>query len=549
MYADREEALRRSQVSEIAVPPPTVTAEERERQLQEELRRRAADSRRDPRDPSGMYDTYAPSSSPDTRRASRRRGDDYDDERYSYRAPRGYDSTDGHWREDAGGRALSPSAGPRHRRGGRRHEYADDAVRSRRRSRSPPGARGSRLPPYGAEYEVKSVFCSELDSRVGQFDLGDFFEGNLGPGTVVDAQLAVDDRTGTSLGIGYVELASAELVPRALELSGKRMFGWPISVQPAEAARKNPIVTMYEPPRSTVPPSTAAIPNTSSPSLSETAFVSSSSSVSAPTGPIMPPSTHSGATVSGGDAMGASAVTADPEARLYVGNLHYDITAQHVRVVFEPFGHLDEVEVCYNHMTGKSKGFAFVQFRNVHEAKQAMEQLNGFELAGRAMRVGPVNARGQGSSERSGSGRYDVPDSDHDAVPMPPPTGGNGESSGSASDKRFALMEKLARTDPENHAQRRPASIPEATSAAILLRHMFDPAEETEPHWHVDLREDVRAECERHGTVESVFVDTSSRDGEVYVCFATTDDAQRARASLQGRFFGGKRVEASLYVS
>ena len=74
------------------------------------------------------------------------------------------------------------------------------------------------------------MFCSELDSRVGQFDLGDFFEGNLGPGTVVDAQLAVDDRTGTSLGIGYVELASAELVPRALELSGKRMFGWPISV-------------------------------------------------------------------------------------------------------------------------------------------------------------------------------------------------------------------------------------------------------------------------------------------------------------------------------
>ena len=91
MYADREEALRRSQVSEYAVPPPTVTAEERERQLQEELRRRAADSRRDPRDPTGMYDTYAPSSSPDTRRASRRRGDDYDDERYSYRAPRGYD--------------------------------------------------------------------------------------------------------------------------------------------------------------------------------------------------------------------------------------------------------------------------------------------------------------------------------------------------------------------------------------------------------------------------------------------------------------------------
>ena len=75
---------------------------------------------------------------------------------------------------------------------------------------------------------------------------------------------------------------------------------------------------------------------------------------------------------------------------------------------------------------------------------------------------------------------------------------------------------------------------------------MFDPREETEPQWHVDLSEDVRLECTRHGHVDSVFVDKDSRDGEVYVCFHRPEEAQSACASLQGRFFGGKSVEARL---
>ena len=415
MYADKEEALRRT----LASGP--MTPEEREKQLQEELRRRAADSRRD---------THHQSH--DMRRASRRRGEEVED-RYMSQAPR--DSGDGRWREEASYRHQ--------RSGGRRPHHGDDA-RMRRRSRSPVG-RGSRAVPFGAEYETKSVFCSELDSRVGQRDLGEFFEDNLGPHSIVDVRLEVEVKTGASRGIGYVELSDAALVPRALELSGKRMFGWPILVQNADAARKNPVVGMYEPPRASV--STTSVP---------------------------PP----------------AAVPSNTDARLYVGNLHFDIAAPHVRAVFEPFGPLDDVEVYYHPVTGKSKGFAFVQFQEVQDAQQAMEQLNGMDLAGRAMRVGPVNARG--------SDRRDVGPS-HEAAPT-----------------------------------------------AVLLRHMFDPREETEPQWHVDLSEDVRLECTRHGHVDSVFVDKDSHDGEVYVCFHRPEEAQSACASLQGRFFGGKLVEARL---
>lgn len=518
MYADREEALRHTLETDMR-HPPSMSAADRERQLQEELRRRAADSRR----PDTYHDTVSyrggeESMSPDARRASRRRGvDPYNDERGRayYDQP---DHSDNRWNDYA--RSDHHRHGPHyedaarhHRGGGRRHRHHH--VETRRRSRSPPPSRrGPAL--QGAAYEARSILCSELEARVGQRDLGEFLEEYLGRDTVLDVRLCVSYPSGASLGIGFVELAHPDLVSRALELNGKPMFGAPIHIQRTDAAMGNSIVQSYEPKAESSRSATSYGP-----------------SMSAPTGPILPPS-----------AMEAQGIPApsNPEARLYVGNLHFDISAAHVRAVFEPFGRIDDVEVYYNPATGKSKGFAFVQFREKAEAQQAMEQLNGFELAGRAMRVGPVNARGTGPERE---GRSEGPSSE---LPM------------SSSDKRFALMEKLARTDTESQEPSRPVSIPEATSCAVLLKHMFNPAEyvlcvtsnlprETEPNWAQDLREDIREECSRHGHVQFVYVDQDSAEGEVYVCFGHAAEAQQARTSLHGRFFGGNRVEASLYVS
>lgn len=338
---------------------------------------------------------------------------------------------------------------------------------------------------------------------MAQRDLGEFFEEYLGRDTVLDARVEVDFKTGLSKGIGYVELARPDLVPRAVELTGKRMFGAPIVVQQAENAVKHYAVQLYEPPRSAGSSMTAPV------------------SMSAPTGPILPPA----------HAMPGGPVSVNPDARLYVGNLHFDIAAPHVRAVFEPFGQIDDVEVSINPMTGKNKGFAFVQFRSPEQAQQAIEQLNGFELSGRRMRVGLAGVRGGGGA-------------DH-ATQSDPAHHTHARDPTSQADKKFALMEKLARNDPDNHVPTRPLSIPEAISSAILLKYMFNPAEETDPNWAADLREDVRDECARYGVVQMVHVDKDSADGEVYVCFADENQAQSARKSLHGRFFGGKQIEAS----
>jgi len=490
MYADREEALRKSLMSDNN--PAAMDPTERERYLQEELRRRAVDSRRrEARDDPFPHEHAG--SAYDDRRTSRRRGGDI-----------GHVDDRSRWREDSSRdftrQPYDDTPSPYRRRGGsgRRNDSTGGSY-PRRRSRSPPWSRhgsGTSQP----EYEQRSVFCSELDSHVAQRDLGEFFEEYLGHDTVLDVRVEVDPKTGLTKGIGYVELAREDLVPKAVELTGKRMFGAPIVVQRAEAAAKNYSVQLYEPPRSAGPSMPAPV------------------SMSAPTGPILPPA-HA--------IPGGPPASANPDARLYVGNLHFDIAAPHVRAVFEPFGQIDDVEVNFNYITGKNKGFAFVQFRRPEEAQQAIEQLNGFELAGRAMKVGLAGVRG-GGTDISGSSDSQKEYS-RDTMRQ--------------TDKRFALMEKLARTDPEKQA--RPSSIPEAVSSAILLKYMFNPAEETDPNWAADLREDVRDECARHGDVRLVYVDKDSADGEVYVCFADENQAHSARKSLEGRFFGGKQIQAN----
>jgi len=47
--------------------------------------------------------------------------------------------------------------------------------------------------------------------------------------------------------------------------------------------------------------------------------------------------------------------------RLYVGSLHFNLTESDIRQVFEPFGELAFVDLHRDPMTGRSKGYAFIQ--------------------------------------------------------------------------------------------------------------------------------------------------------------------------------------------
>jgi len=66
----------------------------------------------------------------------------------------------------------------------------------------------------------------------------------------------------------------------------------------------------------------------------------------------------------------------------------------------------------------------------------------------------------------------------------------------------------------------------------------------SDPDFFIDVKEDVKEECEKSGPVHQVWVDQKSSTGQVWVKFATVIAAQAARTSLNGRWFAGQQIMA-----
>jgi len=90
--------------------------------------------------------------------------------------------------------------------------------------------------------------------------------------------------------------------------------------------------------------------------------------------------------------------------KLYVGSLSPDVTARDLEELFAESGTCDSVVVISDRATGQSRGFGFVEMSSDGEAQRAIQQLNGHELKGRAIRVN--EAREQGSGRSGGRGGF-----------------------------------------------------------------------------------------------------------------------------------------------
>ena len=72
---------------------------------------------------------------------------------------------------------------------------------------------------------------------------------------------------------------------------------------------------------------------------------------------------------------------------IYVGNLPYGTTDAKLQETFESFGSVDRAKVIMDRVSGRSRGFGFVEMSNSEEAEAAIEGLNGSELDGRTLVV------------------------------------------------------------------------------------------------------------------------------------------------------------------
>ena len=79
--------------------------------------------------------------------------------------------------------------------------------------------------------------------------------------------------------------------------------------------------------------------------------------------------------------------------RLFVGNLSYQTMQDDLQEYFSQAGVVTSVNLMQDKVTGKSRGFAFVEYATAEEANKAVEQFNGKELQGRALTVNIARPR------------------------------------------------------------------------------------------------------------------------------------------------------------
>ncbi|XP_074582531.1 29 kDa ribonucleoprotein A, chloroplastic-like [Curcuma longa] len=76
-----------------------------------------------------------------------------------------------------------------------------------------------------------------------------------------------------------------------------------------------------------------------------------------------------------------------PDLKLFVGNLPFGVDSSQLAGLFQQAGNVEMVEVIYDKITGKSRGFGFVTMSTIEEAEIAAQQFNGYTLEGRSLRV------------------------------------------------------------------------------------------------------------------------------------------------------------------
>jgi cold-inducible RNA-binding protein len=82
--------------------------------------------------------------------------------------------------------------------------------------------------------------------------------------------------------------------------------------------------------------------------------------------------------------------------KLYVGNLAFQTTSQQLQELFAQAGTVESASVVEDRETGRSRGFAFVEMSTQEEATSAIEQFNGKEVGGRALKVNEAKPRESG---------------------------------------------------------------------------------------------------------------------------------------------------------
>lgn len=406
---------------------------------------------------------------------------------------------------------------------------------------------------------LRTVQVYNLNLRAEERELFQFFS-QAGP--LVDIKIIRDKISGRSKGFAYVEFKEKSSVMAALALTGQPLLGQPVMVKMSEAEKN----VAWE-----------AAQLAKKYGLPEGMLASGAQNVSA-----LP-----------GSAPGLE----NPDeggSKLLVSNLHKSITESDIKPIFEPFGSIDFVTIQRDPM-GNSLGQGVVQFKVHSEAERAAEKLAdtidiggmtmkvqlapkdmahlpnaamaaGLALAGMVPSNGVMSTMGQDTINQNTEANTGAAGPD-ERIDLDANDGGGLRLT---AQSRAALMSRLA-ANAGMEVPKMPENLLGATNGAsggtigvqedlaleqgvlgpsspkptecLLLKNMFDPAEETEPGWNREIEDDVKEECSKFGEVHFVHVDSASK-GFVYLKFNSVAAATAAQQDLHGRWFNKRQLHA-----
>lgn len=91
-------------------------------------------------------------------------------------------------------------------------------------------------------------------------------------------------------------------------------------------------------------------------------------------------------------------------ARLFIGNLPYQMGSSDLGQLFAQAGSVVSADVVTDRMTGRSRGFGFVEMSTDEETQKAIEMLNGYDVEGRKLVVNQARPREESRDRGSDRG-------------------------------------------------------------------------------------------------------------------------------------------------
>ncbi|KAG6418156.1 hypothetical protein SASPL_120355 [Salvia splendens] len=203
--------------------------------------------------------------------------------------------------------------------------------------------------------------------------------------------------------------------------------------------------------------------------------------------------------------------------RIFVGGLPYYFTESQIRELLESFGPLRGFDLVKDRETGNSKGYAFCVYQDLSVTDIACAALNGIKMGDKTLTVRRAN---QGTTQ---------PKPEQESVLL-------------HAQQQIALQRLMLAPNIE------------PITKVVCLTNVVTPDELMNDDDYEDILEDMRTECGKFGMLVNLViprpvagVENAPGVGKVYLEYADTESAVKARQGLNGRKFGGNEVVAVFY--